>query len=136
MRNVDLMIYLAVCWDKIVFSDKFLESSTTANEVIARSLAVIKENRAERVGVQRLLEFGGSFSGKRREGSGSSTPLPFSGTRDFIYSGLVRLFLGLLYCIPLFNPPPLVLSPLPRRPTPRRSQQFSTRMVANTGGSL
>lgn len=73
LRNIVVMI-LACTGIKPSFSGKFLESLPRRTK-LSRDLAVIKENRAERVGVQRLFDFDDSSVAKEGLGRvGSNTP--------------------------------------------------------------
>ena len=129
--------YTAYAEIKPGLSGKFLESLPRRMK-LSRDLTVIKENRAKRVGVQRLFDFDDSSVAKEGfERVGSNTPYHSVARRILFIPGwyacslassteslfsTLHLFLSSLSPSPLslsLSPPPL-FSPS-RRPAPRRS---------------
>lgn len=135
LRNIVVMI-LACAGIKAGFSGKFLESLPRRTK-LSRDLTVIKENRAERVGV-RLFDFDDSSVAKERAGRvGNNTPYHSVARRILFIPGWYACSLASSTEYPSFQPS-TSSSPLrhPRGGPHHVARQFSTRMVANTAGSL
>lgn len=116
-----IVVTLACVGIKSGFSGKFLESLPQRTK-LSRDLAVIKENRAERVGVQRLFDFDDSSVAKEGPGRvGSNTPY-HSMARGILFipgwyaCSLVSSTESLFSTLRLFFP-----SLPPQRPMPQRS---------------
>lgn len=112
---------LACAGVKLGFSGKFLESLPRRTK-LSRDLAVIKGNRAERVGVQRFFDFDDSSVAKEGLGRvGNNTPYHSVARRILFIPGWYACSLA-SSTESLFSTLHLLFSSVPsRRPAPRRS---------------